>query len=333
MAAALSGSRLRAHQRALPGILQGCDFRVAITQQQGRINGDRASKRITAERVDQRRVVGDRPGDGATPGLSWLAGVRRVAPARRSSANAACLGRRDRRARCHRSGRIAAALTTVQQAAGRLDALVCNAGIQIRGYFEDLGDAELRQMFATNLFGAMATVRAALPHMRRAGRGRIVLVSSIGGRIGSPAMSGYCAGKFALEGFGEALALECAPLGIKVALVAPPIVATPIWTTNRAMAAATGPHSPYRRAFEAVERLTAGLVARAEVNSDQVAALIAHVLECAQPRLRYSAGRRASALLVLRRYLPELWFERAYRAVLLRVQTTGATGRQAWRNS
>lgn len=104
---------------------------------------------------------------------------------------------------------------------GRIDVLVNNAGVGQVGTAEEITDAQLRDMLAQHLFGPAALVRAALPHMRAAGRGAIVQMSSQGGRLSFPAVGSYSAGKFALEGWSEALAGEVAPFGIRVLIVEP----------------------------------------------------------------------------------------------------------------
>src|SRR5262249_41057058 len=128
---------------------------------------------------------------------------------------------------------VESAVGTVAAAAGAIFGLVNNAGIGLRGCFEDLTDAEIRQVFDTNVFGTMAVTREVLPHMRSAGRGRIVTITSVGGRIATYGLSAYCSTKFALEGFGEALALELAPFGLQSILIEPGIIMTTRWTTNR----------------------------------------------------------------------------------------------------
>src|SRR5438093_940068 len=90
---------------------------------------------------------------------------------------------------------VRSAVATVVERAGGIYALVNNAGIQLRGYFEDLAPREIQDVFDTNLFGAMAVTRAVLPHMRGAGRGRIVMIASMGSRIGCPALSAYLPGE------------------------------------------------------------------------------------------------------------------------------------------
>jgi NAD(P)-dependent dehydrogenase (short-subunit alcohol dehydrogenase family) len=104
---------------------------------------------------------------------------------------------------------------------GRVDVLVNNAGVGQVGAAEEVTDHELRDMLAQHLFGPAAYVRAVLPHMREARSGWIVQMSSQGGRRSFPAVGSYSAGKFALEGWSEALSGEIAPFGIQVLVVEP----------------------------------------------------------------------------------------------------------------
>lgn len=207
---------------------------------------------------------------------------------------------------------------------GGIHGLVNNAGFQMRGYFEDLSEAELRAVFEVNLFGTLSVVRAILPIMRTTGHGRIIIISSVGGMLGSVGLSAYCASKHALEGFGEALSLEVSALGIHVTLVEPAIVPTEIWRSNRQIArGAQDPASPYYKWFHATERLTDQLVATAPTTALDVARTVHRALTARRPRLRYIVGRRAAALLVLRRYLPAVVFERVYFGEIIR-RVTGS---------
>ena len=104
---------------------------------------------------------------------------------------------------------------------GTIDCLVNNAGFGGHALLEQSSDRMIRSMFETNVFGAILTTRTVLPIMRRRGSGIVVNVTSMGGLMGLPLDSVYCATKFAMEGFTEALALECVPLGIRVCSVAP----------------------------------------------------------------------------------------------------------------
>jgi NAD(P)-dependent dehydrogenase (short-subunit alcohol dehydrogenase family) len=182
-----------------------------------------------------------------------------------------------------------AAVREVVERSGGIHALVNNAGIGVRGYFEDLSEKEIRSVFETNVFG------------------------TVGGRIGSLAVSAYCATKFAQEGFGESLAQEVAPFGIYVSLVEPAIIRTERWGANRGVAKrALDPKSPYCAWFHESERLVDRLVKTSPTKPVDVACAVHSALAARRPRLRYMVGRRASLVMILRRYLPGELFERLY---------------------
>ncbi len=113
------------------------------------------------------------------------------------------------------------AVQATEQKFGSIDVLVNNAGYGYLAAIEEGEDAEIRAMFEVNFFGLADTIRAVLPGMRRAGRGFIVNITSVGGLVGNAASGYYAATKFAVEGLSEALAKEVAPLGIKVLAVEP----------------------------------------------------------------------------------------------------------------
>jgi NAD(P)-dependent dehydrogenase (short-subunit alcohol dehydrogenase family) len=119
------------------------------------------------------------------------------------------------------SAAVTAVVADVQARYGRIDVLVNNAGRGQVGAAEETTDAELRALFDLHVFGPAAMVRAVLPGMRARGTGTIVQMSSFGGQVAYPGFSAYCATKFALEGYSEALAAEVAPLGIRVVVVEP----------------------------------------------------------------------------------------------------------------
>jgi NAD(P)-dependent dehydrogenase (short-subunit alcohol dehydrogenase family) len=104
---------------------------------------------------------------------------------------------------------------------GRIDVLVNNAGFGITGAAEAFTDQQVRSQLETNLYAPIEVTRAVLPYMRQQGSGRILQISSVGGRVGGPGLTIYQAAKFGLGGFSEALAKEVSPLGIHVTCIEP----------------------------------------------------------------------------------------------------------------
>jgi NAD(P)-dependent dehydrogenase (short-subunit alcohol dehydrogenase family) len=202
---------------------------------------------------------------------------------------------------------------------GGIYGLVNNAGLGQRGCFEDVTNAEMRQLFDVNFFGVLAVTRQVLPHMRASHRGRIITISSVGGRVASFGLSGYCATKFALEGFGEALALEIAPFGMQSILIEPGIVKTPHWTVNRGTTKhALDPASPYAAMFRRHEAIADRRTETSRIVPAHVAKTIHQALVAKRPKMRYIVGRPASLVVALRRFLPNDLFERVYFGLLLR---------------
>ena len=214
-------------------------------------------------------------------------------------------------------------LSTICEQSGSIYGVINNAGIGLRGYFEDLSEEEVRQVFEANIFGTMAVTRATLKYMRPARRGRIVIITSVGGQMGAIGVSAYCSTKFAQEGFGESLAQEVMPFGIYVSLVEPAIIKTERWGINRGIAKkALDPESPYYAWFCKSERLADLLVETSPTKPVDVARTVHKVLTARRPRLRYMVGSRAKLVVALRRYLPGELFERIYFSYIVRKVTT-----------
>jgi NAD(P)-dependent dehydrogenase (short-subunit alcohol dehydrogenase family) len=190
---------------------------------------------------------------------------------------------------------VSAALARVA-AAGPLDVLVNNAGIELRGPIEEVDDDEARRQFDTNVFGALRLMRAVLPGMRARGSGTIVNVSSIAGIVARPFGGLYAASKHALEAISEALHFEVSRFGVRVVLIEPGQFATRL-LDNAFVARRFTPASPYfetsQRFDVAVRKLAPGGVA---ADASEVAALIAQVLREPAPRLRYLAGKDAELI-------------------------------------
>jgi len=201
------------------------------------------------------------------------------------------------------------------EVAGRpvpLDAIVNNAGFAAPGFADDVTDAELRQQFDTNFFGAAAMTRAFLPQLRRQGFGHIVMISSISGRMGFAGVGSYSASKFALEGWTESLRYEMLPLGIQVVLIEPGAFETDIWTRNAKIAEnLLKPESPNAARMPGWLAKVQGEGKKADPKP--VIDRIVKVLGNPRPKLRYVVGRDAKMGLFLRSVLPWPVFERIIR--------------------
>jgi NAD(P)-dependent dehydrogenase (short-subunit alcohol dehydrogenase family) len=182
-----------------------------------------------------------------------------------------------------------------------LAGLVNNAGVYFGGPLEFCSVDEVRREFDVNVFGAIAVTQAFLP-LLRAARGRIVNVSSISGRIALPFAGPYAASKFALEALSDSLRVELRPWGIRVALVEPGAVDTPIQdkvlATLRKAREAFPPeaHELYGPVFGLAEREE-----RRGIPAERVAEVVEHALFARRPRRRYLVGADARLGSVVRR--------------------------------
>jgi len=173
---------------------------------------------------------------------------------------------------------------------GRLDVVINNAGQGDRVSLEDTSIAVFRRQIETNFLGTVYVTKAALPVLRRQGGGRIIQISSVGGRIGSPGMTAYQSAKWAVGGFSEALAAEVAPLGVKVTVVEPGGMRTD-WAGS---SMSTPPISePYQGTVGASARAMNGFEHTANSDPAKVARLVLAVAELDDPPLRILAGSDA----------------------------------------
>ena len=189
-----------------------------------------------------------------------------------------------------------------------LAGLVNNAGIAVAGPLEFVAIEEFQQQLEVNVTGVVRTTQAMLPLIRQA-RGRIVNMSSIGGRVALPMAAPYNASKFALEGLSDALRRELRPWGIEVALIEPGAVATPIWDKGVDQAAQLERDAPpeVRERYGAViDRLRqASEKNRTEgVPPHEVAEAVAHALTASRPKTRYLVGRDAKMRAPVAKVLP-----------------------------
>ncbi|HEX8394152.1 MAG TPA: oxidoreductase [Longimicrobium sp.] len=219
-----------------------------------------------------------------------------------------------------------ATMERIADEAGRLDALVNNAGYGAYGALEDVTLAEGQRQFDVNVFGLARMIQLALPIMRRQGGGRIVNVSSIGGEIHEPMGSWYHATKFAVEGLSDCLRMELAPFGIHVIVIQPGAVRTEWSAIARRALLATSGATAY--ADQAV--LAAALLEGADQGNGAPPEAVAHVvwkgLVAPRPRTRYRVGGGAEILTRLRWLLTDRAFDSVMRHAAARMARTVSRG-------
>lgn len=203
---------------------------------------------------------------------------------------------------------VSAAIATVIARTGRIDVIVNNAGFGYAGAIEDTSVDEARAQLEANFLGVLRVLHQILPHMRAAGGGRVINVSSIGGLIGAPFQGLYSASKFALEGMSEVLRHEVRADNIHVSLVEPGDFNTG-FTANRRIVRRAGEGSPYHEQFAR----TLAVIERDEANApapQAIARLIERIIRAPRPALRYPIGPFLQRLgVTLRKFLPAMLFE------------------------
>ncbi len=189
----------------------------------------------------------------------------------------------------------------VLSAVPRLDALVCSAGFGIFGSVEEVSIAAAREQFETNFFGTLRTLRAAIPHMREARRGRIAIVGSLAGRAPIPFQVHYSATKAAVESLALGLQSELYPLGVRVSLIEPGDIDTPF---NDRMAWGDTAHSVYADRIRRCEEVIRESLPEAPP-PEVVARAIHRALTARRPRVRYAVGADSFLVPLARRLLPD----------------------------
>ncbi len=209
------------------------------------------------------------------------------------------------------AGQIAAAAERIGAEVGKagLDGLVNNAGIAVPGPLETLPVDDFRRQIEVNLTAHVAVTQAMLPAIRTA-RGRIVFITSIGGLMAFPMFGAYHAAKFGLEAVGDVFRRELRPWGIKVAVIEPGSIATPIWERGDAEVDALaervgdGHAELYGKAADAF-REVARKTGERGIPPERVAVKIEHALSAQRPRARYLVGVDARGQAFAARVLPD----------------------------
>ncbi len=211
---------------------------------------------------------------------------------------------------------VRAAVDGVLARHGRIDVVVNNAGLGMRGAMEDVSVDEAKAVFETNVWGVHRMLHAVLPAMRAQGSGVIVNVSSLAGLVARPFGGAYSASKHALEAISESLHHEVRPFGIRVAVVEPGQFETEL-LANATVAAGFGADSPYRASSERFDVAVRGLVPDGKpAPAEVVAETIVAVAFDADAGLRHLVGADAELVMSVRRSGDFEHFDRTLRAAL-----------------
>ena len=218
------------------------------------------------------------------------------------------------------------AVEAIEAESGPIGVLINNAGYGLYGAVEQVPMDDIRRQFETNFFGLVRLTQLVLPGMRKARQGRILNVSSMGGRVTLPGGAFYHASKYAVEAFSDALRMEVAQFGIDVVLIEPGPVKTP-WNDvaagsmdgNGAAEASAGaaddPYAAYKKAVAgSFTTVQDGPLGRLASTADDIAEVIVKAVTAGTPRTRYLNNAVAKSMLATRRLLPT----RASDAVLAR---------------
>lgn len=210
-------------------------------------------------------------------------------------------------------------IANVLASSGRIDVLVNNAGYGSYGAIEDVSQEEAKRQFDVNVFGAMELTKLVLPQMRKQGSGRIINISSVGGRAVGPFGGWYHGTKFALEALSDSLRMELKPFGIDVVVVEPGGIKSEFLDIAASGLQATSGNGPYaNRVKSMLASFTNPRMMSMQSPPQVIADVIARAATVKQPKTRYVAGFGARPLVTLRRLLSD----RAFDSLISRVSGT-----------
>lgn len=193
---------------------------------------------------------------------------------------------------------------------GRIDVLVNNAGYGSYGAVEDVPIDEARRQFEVNVFGLARLTQLVTPHMRKQGAGRIINISSIGGKFYEPLGAWYHATKFAVEGFSDSLRIELSPFGIDVVIIEPGPILTEWNEISRESLTRTSEGGAYEEQAKKVRAVLERGDGKAMASPPRtVAKKIVKAAVTRNPRARYPVGKGAGTIMRTRKVLPDGAFD------------------------
>lgn len=210
------------------------------------------------------------------------------------------------------SENIKSAVEQIIREQGRIDVLVNNAGYAIYGAVEDTSIEDARRQFDVNFFGLVQMTQKVLPFMREQKSGKIINISSVGGKIYTPLGSFYHATKHALEGWSDSLRLEVKDKGIDVVLVEPGLIVTEFGDVMYQPLLDRSGEGAYKDLARGLAKATKASYqdTSASAKPAVISNVISKAIKSKNPRTRYAAGKMAKPMLFIRRYFSDRFFDR-----------------------
>jgi short-subunit dehydrogenase len=205
---------------------------------------------------------------------------------------------------------LVALVERIEAEQGGVDVLVNNAGFGLYGAMEDTSLDDARYQFEVNLFAMARLTQLVLPGMRARGAGRIVNLSSMGGKVYTPLGAWYHASKHAVEGWSDCLRLELKPFGIDVVVIEPGLVATEFGAVLAEPMLRRSGHGPYAGVAGKVAAASSGDNALSGTPAAKLADVIAKAVSARRPRTRYVAGKYARPMIFTRKWFGDRVYDR-----------------------
>jgi NAD(P)-dependent dehydrogenase (short-subunit alcohol dehydrogenase family) len=203
-----------------------------------------------------------------------------------------------------------AAFEQIKKSHGGVDILINNAGFGQYGPMEDTPLEKARYQFDVNMFGMARLTQLVLPYMREKKAGKIINVSSMGGKIYTPLGSWYHATKHAVEGWSDCLRIELKPFGIDVIIIEPGIIDTGFYDVVSGTIPAESQNGPYKEMVQALAGASNGESRMSSSPPSVIANTISRAIRASRPRTRYVAGALARPLILMRRWLGDRNYDR-----------------------
>ena len=206
---------------------------------------------------------------------------------------------------------IVAAVAAIAERSGGVDVLVNNAGYGLYGPVEEIGLDEARYQFEVNVFGAARLTQLLLPAMRAKGRGTIVNITSMGGKIYTVLGAWYHATKHALEGWSDSLRLELEPFGIRVVVIEPGLIETGFGAAASTSILKHSGDGPYAKVAQSVAASMERSYGHGRGTDPKVIAeVVGEAVKSPRPKTRYAAGKYAKMMIWVRKWLGDRAFDR-----------------------